>query len=214
MVLLLVSVFSILPNFPAFNISFNYVEWFSVLYFIASYIRFYGNDFNITHRQWGYLTLISLFACCLSMLSLLYLKDSGRIGTFLPYFFVTDSNKLLALIFSVSSFMWFKDLNINYNPWINTIGATTFGVLLIHTNSDAMRLWLWKETVDSVGHFGPSVLSTLGYAIASVLMIFFLCSFIDWIRKCFIEDKLINIAVSFYNKLIKRVKSDRTIYLN
>ena len=30
---------------------------------------------------------------------------------------------------------------------INTISASTFGVLLIHANSDFMRQWLWNDTI-------------------------------------------------------------------
>lgn len=60
-------------------------------------------------------------------------------GAFSPYLFISDSNKLLALTASVCSFMYFKDLKIQYLKFINAIGATTFGVFLIHANSDAMR---------------------------------------------------------------------------
>ena len=34
----------------------NYVSWFVVLYFIASYIRLYGFPIKISNRNWGWLT--------------------------------------------------------------------------------------------------------------------------------------------------------------
>lgn len=88
---------------------------------------------------------------------------------------------------------------------INAVGATTFGVLLIHANSDAMRQWLWRETVDCVGHFGDSVLWTLGYATATVLIVFTVCSGIDWFRGKLIEPWLMQQA----DKLVAKIKNHK-----
>ncbi len=114
-----------------------------------------------------------------SIISLFALYQYGYVDIYNPYYFLSDSNKLLAVAVSLSSFMWFKDLKIPHSRMINVIGATTFGVLLIHAHSHTMRIWLWSETVDCVGHFGDSVLWTLGYAVISVLIIFTVCSGID-----------------------------------
>ena len=54
-----------------------------------------------------------------------------------------------------------------------------------------MRQWLWRETVDSIGHFVPSVILTLSYAMVSVLVIFVVCAGIDWFRGKYIEPHLI-----------------------
>lgn len=51
--------------------------------------------------------------------------------------FVSDSNRILAVAVAISTFLWLKNLNISYNKIINAIGGSTFGVLLIHANSDA-----------------------------------------------------------------------------
>ena len=67
-----------------------------------------------------------------------------------PYSYVSDSNTFLAVATGVSLFMTFKDLKMKYHKWINTIAASTFGVLLIHANSDTMRLWLWRDTLQNV----------------------------------------------------------------
>lgn len=49
-----------------------------------------------------------------------------------PYKYVSDSNTFLAVATGVSLFMAFKDMKMKYNKWINTIAASTFGVLLLH----------------------------------------------------------------------------------
>lgn len=193
LVILLLSVYTLLPTF-LISVSFNYVTWFIAIYFLASYIRFYGFGQNISHKMWGYLTVLLVLVSSASVIGLFALYKYEYISFCQPYFFISDSNKLLALAVSVVSFMWFKDMKIPFSRVINNIGATTFGVLLIHANSDMMRQWLWKETVDCVGHFGDSVLLTLGYATVSVLIIFIICSGIDWFRGRLIGPALFNWA--------------------
>lgn len=204
LVILLLTVYTLLPTF-LFKVSFNYVTWFIAIYFLASYTRFYGLGWNVSHKAWGWITLVLIFISSVSVLGLFALNKYGYINHWTPFFFISDSNKVLAVAVSVSSFMWVKDLQIPYSRTINTIGATTFGVLLIHANSDAMRQWLWKETVDCVGHFGDSVLWTLGYASLSVALIFIVCSGIDWFRGKLIEPWLMKLGNNLFGK-VKHLK--------
>ena len=106
------------------------------------------------------------------------------------YLLVQDSNTFLALTNGITSFMWFKSMKIRHFKWINTIAASAFGVLLIHANSNTMRQWLWKDTVDCVGHFDTPYYSL--YAIGCVLAIYALCTLIDYIRIKTIETPLLN----------------------
>lgn len=53
---------------------------------------------------------------------------------------------------------------------------STFGVLLIHANT-FVRSWLWNETIDCAGHCDK-----FWYAIIACVLVFSICSFIDWIR--------------------------------
>ena len=58
----------------------------------------------------------------------------------------------------------------------------SFGVLLIHANSDAMRTWLWQDTVDVVGHYLLPLIQLVAYTIAVVLAVFVICNILDQIR--------------------------------
>lgn len=102
-------------------------------------------------------------------------------------FFVSDSNKFFAVVVAVSTFLWFKNLNIPNSKVINAVGGSTFGVLLIHANSDAMRQWLWKDTVDCVGHYELPLMQLIFFSVGVVLLVFFTCILIDRIRIRFIE---------------------------
>ncbi len=207
LVVILVAIFSVLPSFPGISMTHNYVSWFMALYMIASYIRLYGIFPKINHRQWGYLTVASVVAGSLSVLFMNGCYRAGYVLGFNPYFFVSDSNKFLAVAIAVCSFMYFKDLKIPYSRFINLVGASTFGVLLIHANSDTMRQWLWRDTVDCIGHFGGSVFWTLGYAMMSVLIIFIICALIDSFRTRYIEPKALDFVYNRSKHVFNRLQT-------
>ena len=102
-----------------------------------------------------------------------------------PYYLIQDSNRPLALLTSICAFMYFKNLKVPYNKYINMIGASIFGVLLIHANSDTMRQWLWKDTLNNVGHYNDTTFWL--HAILSVLIVFTVCIFIDRLRIITVE---------------------------
>lgn len=104
------------------------------------------------------------------------------------YAFVGESLAFMSVITSISLFMFFKNLNIGYSKIINMIGASTFGVFLIHTRGDSMRQWLWQDFVDVVGHYDAPYYGL--YAIGCVLAIFAVCSLIDICRIYLLEKPL------------------------
>lgn len=188
---------------------FNYTTWFAIIFLIASYIRFYPNPVFENRRLWGWLTLVTIL---LSVCSIIGLRFFLGPRSCLGHFFLSDSNKLFAVDVAICSFLWFKNLNIKYSKVINAIGASTFGVLLIHANSDAMRAWLWKDTVNVVGHYGLPLGELIIFSISIVLVVFMLCNLIDQIRVATIEkwffnwyDRKLSIKVDvFINRIIDR----------
>ncbi len=174
--------FTLLGTVPGFGITFNYVSWFGALFFIASYLRLYPRYWFDNVKLWGGLTLLSVIASVCSVLVMIYLERNSY------YWFVADSNKILAVTTAVTSFMFFKNLKIKNSKLINSVAVSTFGVLLIHANSDAMRQWLWKDTLNNVGVYYTNY--TVAHAILSVLGVFLICAVIDQLRICFIEKPL------------------------
>ena len=199
LLLLMLGMYTMLGSVPSFDVRFNYVTWFGIIYLIASYIRMYPHPLFNKKKLWGLMTLIIVI---LSMLSV-YLMLSIHLY---DYHFVVDSNKIFAVAVAVSSFLWFKNMNIRYSKIINAFGAGTFGVLLIHANSDAMRTWLWKDFVDVIGHcalpFGQLVLFSIGV----VLAIFIVCNLIDQLRIATLEKWFFN----WYDRNIS-FKADKVV---
>lgn len=193
-------VYSLIGSFSRF-LSFNYISWFTILYFIASYIRLYGFPREISHKQWGQLTAISLLISMASVVGMAWLSSIFVDRKIPVYWFVADSNHIMAVITALCSFMFFKDLKIKHSKLINTIGASTFGVLLIHANSDTMRQWLWWDTLNNVEQYGKDTIYI--HAVVSVIAIFMICTLIDIVRIRFIERPLLESKVM---KLIKTIK--------
>lgn len=184
LICLLVFLYTLLSTIPAFTVTMNYVSWFCTLYIIASFMRLY--DFPLKDGRalsWFWLSMGAVF---LSALSVWVIIRSGKSVS--PYWFVSDSNKILALVTALCLFNLFRVLKVPQSKFINTIGATTFGVLLIHANSDAMRQWLWYDMFDNASHIYEP-LSPLR-AILVVLLVFSLCSFLDFLRIMFLEKPL------------------------
>ena len=185
LLLLMLGMYTILGSIPSFDVRFNYVTWFGIIYLIASYIRMYPHPLFNQKKLWGLMTLIIVI---LSMLSV-YLMLSIHLY---DYHFVADSNKIFAVAVAVSSFLWFKNMNIRYSKIINAFGAGTFGVLLIHANSDAMRTWLWKDFIDVIGHYALPFGQLVLFSIGVVLAIFIVCNLIDQLRITTLEKWFLN----------------------
>lgn len=185
LLLLMLLLYTFLGSIPSFYISFNYITWYCIIYFIASYIRFYPISLFERKKYWGWVTLIVFFLACGSIVVQRLLFGERVL---LGYGLVSDCNKIFAVAVSVSSFLWFKNMNIKHSKVINAFGAGTFGVFLIHANSDAMRTWLWKDTVDAIGHYATMNTGMLVlYSFVVVLLVFVICNLIDQLRIATLE---------------------------
>lgn len=198
LLILLLFIYTVWAQIPLFSVRMNYVIWFDVLYLISSYIRLYNVFGHINYKKWGWLTFLAII---ISILSVLMIVIFGLPAN--QYIFVSDSNAILAVIVSVCAFMFFKNYPLKYHKWINSVGASTFGVLLIHANSDTMRQWLWKDTLNNVGYYDNNIYF---HSIICVLGIFCVCTIIDQIRLKLIERPLFEILDKYMakrgNKLI------------
>ena len=185
LIALCLCIYTVTITLPHFSVSMNHVTWYSVLFFIASYIRRYGLLPKLNTEIWGGITLLCILLSIASVLCVVYFN--GKLGTQTsPYKYVCP-NGICAVLTSVSSFMFFKDLKIRNHRWINTIAAGTFGVLLIHDNSFAMRQWLWHSLVDVKQIYALDGSSPYLYILLAIVAIFFICVAIDLLRKYTIE---------------------------
>ena len=188
---LLFFLYTILSTVPVFSVDMNYVSWFCVLFVYASFMRMYDFPFKENNKTWLGLSLLCILV---SIASVILIRFSPR--RINPYWFVSDSNKLMALWTAICLFNFFRTLKMPNCRFVNEVAATTFGVLLIHANSDTMRMWLWGEYFDNVGHMYISHYAIR--AIVVVLLVFAVCSCIDYLRIKLLEKPLL----AFYDKIV------------
>ena len=181
LLLLAIGTYTLLGSIPTFKITYNYVTWFGVLFLIASYIRMYPHPLFEKRTIWGWMTFFSILAAMASVWVLRQVFNQPG------YFFLIDSNKIFAVAVAVFSFLWFKNMNLGYNKVINAFGAGTFGVLLIHANSEAMRNWLWYDLVDVVGHYTLPLGKLVLFHLCVTMAVFIACNLIDQLRISTIE---------------------------
>lgn len=214
LLLLIFALFVIFASIPKMSVSFSYISWFICLFFIASYIRLYPKKVFQNTKLWGWLSLGILLVSSASVVALYILGPKlGRNS--LWYYFLADSNKILAVLTAIIWFLFFKNVKIKYSRIINALGGATFGVLLIHAHSDFMRQWLWGDVLNNVGMYSNGNWIYL-HSIASVLSIFLICAIIDIVRKHTVEkwfmkvwNPLLDKAINWFNnKELKLFKKD------
>lgn len=106
LIFLCLFIYTVLGSVPKINVQMNYVSWFIVLYFISSYIGKYGLFNRVTHSAWAWMSVLSIILAVLSIAVMLIISEvTGR--KIFPYYWVNDSNKILALIVAITSFMYF-----------------------------------------------------------------------------------------------------------
>lgn len=202
LVILCMFFFSLMDHVPGFKFRFNYVGWFCVLHIIASYIRFYQSEFKLLSSKKSLLILLGATIAVLGVLVPVWFKDLGLPFRGGLYQYVTDSNASLAIVSSVLLFMGFKNIHIGQSKIINTIASSTFGVLLIHANSDTMRRWLWRDVCQNVEWFNSPWMPL--HAVGCVLAIYVVCILIDKVRIYLIEKPTFVVIDKILSKYGKR----------
>jgi hypothetical protein len=182
-----------------FSVTMNYVSWFSVLFFIASYIRLYPKSIYNNRKLWTWLLICSITLSVLSVVACTWLGT--KLNRHVAYAFVTDSNTFLAVITSISAFLFFKNLQMKPSKVINTIAGSTFGIFLIHANSDTMRAWLWDKVINTVGHYYSPILPL--YVVCSVVAVFVICLLIDLFRIQLLEKPFFSLIYKNCDKFPK-----------
>lgn len=189
LVLLGLGIYAIPGTLPGFLIEMNYLSWFCVLFFIASYLRNYEQTLRLNNSKWGMLTLVSIVLSILSVILVVY--SNKYLGSTLSSYHYVNVNTLFSVFTAVSSFMYFKGLKIKQSICINMIAAGTFGVYLIHDNCKTMREWLWRDFLNY------SSLAENKYAIvcsiALIVGIFMSCTLIDVIRIQLFENNVFSL---------------------
>ena len=189
-----VFVYSGLGSMSFVGFSFNYLSWFVVLYFIASYIRLYPERKLFSSKFVVAKLLVCVLLACASIVHKFESYSDNA------YYWVSDSNKLLALLVAVYVFILVERIRIDYCAVINFVAKTTLGILLIHADSSIMRQLVWNTISPNADYYYTSPYL---HIIVKVLAVFVICALLDSVRILSFEK----IWMRIVNKIDQRIST-------
>lgn len=155
-----------------------------IIYFIAGYLRRFGNKKKRNSSRHFVVALIFYFLLFASFYFITFLGSKFGSETIMGMrYFYRELKSPFIVIICVELFIGFWRLDIKYNKIINTLASCTFGVYLLHANSLlstylAKLFPIYKE---------KNPLLIFIYSFFSVLIIYIMCSLIDYVRKNSVE---------------------------
>lgn len=203
LLVLCLAIFSVIAKIPQIPVNLNYIFWFCIIYLIGAYFKcypFHEGDVKFWRRSSLISLLVSILSVLVSLTLVYFLKIECRRGV--VYYFVEDSNALLAVATSVCVFVLFNSIKVKQSKFINSVAAGTFGVLLIHDNLQ-IRPWLWNDILDNAQYFNSNLLYI--HAIFVPIVVFVICSLIEYLRRSYLESPILDL---FYGK-VQRILINR-----
>lgn len=146
---------------------------FGIMYMIGAYIRKYGD------RTLDKISIYAGVASCLLILGSIVWNDIHMYEGLYIMYLAHKGNSVVGLLAAIGIFTIFKNIKINYRPWINTIASTTFAVYLIH-NNPIISDWLWNTIIQPSRYFDSPFF--LLHMIGICILIFGVCSVFELIR--------------------------------
>ena len=179
LIILLVILWSVLPVLTYGQApGYSNLGWFILLYLIGAYIKLYPNLY-FNRRLINLAVALISFAVMVSSVILFNFK-----GITISFYadhatYLREMNMFPVLLCSVCLFLFFKNLKIGKNKWINTVAMSTFGVYLIHNNY-FVGPYLWEKVFKNTLYLeSPSLIS---HALSTVMIVFCGCTIVDQIR--------------------------------
>ena len=157
------------------------IIWFVTLYFVASYIRLYGERY-LQKKNFFLLYLILVLGGYASRVLIAAVTDK-LLGVEKGANILFSYNSVIFFPAAVCLFMTFCQMGVKLNKVLNVIakaGSLSFGAYL-WTEHKLIRAPLWK-IINVSGKYQNNVGRTLVYVICVVFALFLIGIFIEWIR--------------------------------
>lgn len=190
---------SVIPTLSDMPFESNQLLWFITVYAIAGYIRLYGFNKKLKSKHFLITGLSTLALAYLS--SIIYIKIATLDNGLMPYItYFYGPEKLTIIIAAICIFMFFKNLDLKYNKWINLYASATFGVYLIHDHT-LMRPVIWEKLFKNyLFQFSGMIIP---YSIAAVLAVYCVCTVVDMLRQKTVEKPWQKLVECHGDKLLK-----------
>lgn len=167
---------------------YNRFIWGIIMFLIGAYIKKYPPKIFDSLKKSNLFFGISSLLIFLPILLINFLKISGISAN---YFW--RPNSILMLVWSISLFLFFKNLEVKENKIINLLASTTFGIYLFHDGP--IRYWLWND-VFKIKNYAS--LNYFGFYLILVTIVIFLVGFIIDTGRKFLEKMFLD---KFFDKI-------------
>jgi surface polysaccharide O-acyltransferase-like enzyme len=181
--IVLLVVFSVMHNLVYIN-DFGGVNgggsflWFCVLYVVSAYLRI-----HVPSTRWGWKRPLLLYITCIVIIAgerfLAYYITPFIFGRVALTSLFYSYNSIFTTLASLSLFQCFRAITIHSNRIIQVCAPLSFGVYLIHDNR-FIRPLLWNFLCPA--KYDKSWLM-IPYIMAGVIIIFFICLLIEFVRQ-------------------------------
>ena len=176
--LILMTVWCVIPTFLHVEMQRNNLLWFFCLYCVIGYYRLHHRS---TGRKGSSCILLALAILLGIFGSAAALDLIGRNNRFIAdhAMFFYDYYSLPVLAAAMLLVTGFSRIRMKRSRLINTISAAMFGVYLIHDNSYLRKL-IWEKIFRTSAYADSSAL--IPYSAGVVLLVFIACTAIELIR--------------------------------
>lgn len=195
-ILLVFILYIFLPSFKANTFMNSKFIFFGLVYSIGGYLKLYfikylQNTYNKKYIKLFFIQIFIIIAMIVfsDIIAIIFSKDI-LIKLYNPFV------NILSIPIAVTLFLYFLTMKPIYNKNINIISGTILGIYLIHDN-DLMRTIIWDYIFPNMEYIHSDCY--ILFFIIKVCLIFIICSFIEFLRKKYIEPVFIKLLDRYWD---------------
>lgn len=201
--ILLIFIFYIfLPSFKVNTFMNSKFIFFGLVYSIGGYLKLYFIKYlkNTYNKKYINLFFMQIFIVIImiifsDIMAIIFSKDI-LIKLYNPFV------NILSIPIAVTLFLYFLTIKPIYNKNINIISGTILGIYLIHDNN-LMRKIIWEYIFPNMDYIYSNFY--ILFFIIKVCLIFVICSFIEFLRKKYLEPIFIKLLDRYWNYYSNRL---------
>ena len=202
-ILLVFIFYSFLPSFKANTFMDSKFIFFGLVYSIGGYLKLYfikylRNNYNKKYIKLFFIQVfIVIIMIIFSDIMAIIFSNDMLIKLYNPFI------KIFSIPIAITLFLYFLTIKPIYNKNINSISGTILGIYLIHDNN-LMRIIIWNYIFPNMEYINSNLY--ILFFVIKVCLIFIICSFIEFLRKKYLEVifiKLLDRYWDYYNAKYK-----------
>lgn len=168
-------IWTVIPTAASVGWNVTNTGWMILMYMTGAYFRLHFDECG--QNKWKYMGGCILSYAALMILTII-MDFKGDLVVYQQS--IAQKDDICIVISSLLLFLFFKNVKIGYSRIINTLGACSFGIYLIHENI-LVKKFLWTDWIKNNQYFNKDFFGL--YAIAVIVLVYLSCACIEWLRQ-------------------------------